>query len=152
MIYEEDIPGQVVNEMVERWEEEDRRRKKPNGHTTENGPLPWLDMSKWDSEPVPERKWSIKGRVPLIQAGLFSGEGGTGKSLIELMKDVAHVAGKDWLGSLPEPGPAFYLGAEDEADEIHIRLGAIARHYQVTFRELVDGSLHVLPLRRQSPT
>ena len=82
--------------------------------------------------------------MPLNQAGLFSGEGGTGKSIIELMKNVAHVAGKDWLGSMPEPGPAFYLGAEDDEDEIHIRLAAIAKHYGVTFKELIDGGLHVL--------
>jgi RecA-family ATPase len=44
--------------------------------------------------------------VPLNQAGLFSGEGGTGKSIIELMKNVVHVTGKDWLGSMPELGPA----------------------------------------------
>ena len=48
---------------------------------------------------MPERKWAIKDRVPLNQAGLFSGEGGTGKSIIELMKNVAHVTGKDWFGS-----------------------------------------------------
>ena len=72
-------------------------------------PLKWLDMTAWDQASVPERKWAIRDRVPLRQAGLFSGEGGTGKSIIELMKDVAHVAGKDWLGSMPEPGPAFYL-------------------------------------------
>jgi hypothetical protein len=43
--------------------------------------------------PVPERKWAIFDRVPLNQAGLFSGEGGAGKSIIELTKNVAHVAG-----------------------------------------------------------
>ena len=43
--------------------------------------LEWLDMSGWGSEPAPERKWAIKDRVPLNQAGLFSGEGGTGKSI-----------------------------------------------------------------------
>src|SRR5262249_1687019 len=75
------------------------------------GKLAWLDMSRWDTDPVPERQWAIKDRVPLNQAGLFSGEGGTGKSIIELMKNVAHVSGKDWLGSLPEIGPAFYVGA-----------------------------------------
>src|SRR5215831_16198056 len=94
----------------------------------------WVDMSKWDSEPVPERKWAIKDRVPLNQAGLFSGEGGTGKSILELMKNVAHVTGKDWLGSLPEPGPAIYIGAEDDENEIHIRLAAIAKHYETTFK------------------
>src|SRR5262249_61476434 len=65
-------------------------------------PLQWLDMANWDHLPIPERKWAIRDRVPLNQAGLFSGEGGTGKSIIELQKNVAHVTGKDWLGSLPE--------------------------------------------------
>jgi hypothetical protein len=109
-------------------------------------PLQWLDMSRWDHEPPPERKWAIKDRVPLNQAGLFSGEGGTGKSIIELMKDVAHVAGKDWLGSLPEKGPAFYIAAEDDEDENHIRLAAIAKHYGVTFEELIKGGLKVMCL------
>ena len=108
--------------------------------------LPWLNISSWDRKPVPEREWAIRDRVPLKQAGLFSGEGGTGKSVIELMKNVAHVAAKDWLGSMPEPGPAFYLGGEDEENEIHIRLAAIAKHYDVTFKELYEGGLHVLPL------
>jgi RecA-family ATPase len=114
--------------------------------------LPFLDMTNWDHEPLPERKWAISNRVPLNQAGLFSGEGGTGKSIIEMMKDVAHVAGKDWLGSLPELGPAFYLGAEDDTDELHIRLAAIAKHYRVTFKDLVDGGLHVLCLLGRDAT
>ena len=115
-------------------------------------PLSWLDMSRWDDEPVPERKWAIRDRVPLNQAGLFSGEGGTGKSIIELMKNVAHVTGKEWLGSLPEQGPAVYVGAEDDQDEIHIRLAQIARHYGLTFKDLIDGGLHVLCLLGKDAT
>ena len=92
----------------------------------------------------PERKWAIRDRVPLNQAGLVSGEGGTGKSIIELTKNVAHVAGKDWFGSLPEPGPAFYVGAEDEKDELHRRLAAIASYYGLTFSDLIKGGLRVL--------
>jgi hypothetical protein len=114
--------------------------------------LQWLDMSNWDNDPVPERQWAIKDRAPLNQVGLFSGEGGTGKSIIELMKDVAHVARKDWLGSLPEPGPAFYLGAEDDKDELHIRLAAIAKHYDVTFSQLSASGLYVLCLLGQDAT
>jgi RecA-family ATPase len=165
MIYDDDYeerPGQTVDEMVAQWREDDemvgwweerdrRRQQKVNGHTAQAKPLRWLNMSDWDDEPVPERKWAIRDRVPLNQAGLFSGEGGTGKSIIELMKNVAHVAGKDWLGSLPEPGPAFYLGAEDDKDELHIRLAAIAAHYGVTFKELEHG-LHVLCLLGQDAT
>ncbi|WP_374226584.1 AAA family ATPase [Bradyrhizobium sp. SRL28] len=115
-------------------------------------PLRWLDMSSWDNKPIPERKWAIRDRVPLKQAGLFSGEGGTGKSILELMKNVAHVAGKDWLGSMPEPGPAFYLGAEDDQEEIHIRLAAIAQHYDVSFQDLTVGGLRVLPLLGKDAT
>ena len=107
-------------------------------------PLQWLDMSRWDDEPRPEREWVILDRVPVNQVGLFSGEGGAGKSILEMMKDVAHVAGKDWLGSLPALGPAFYIGAEDEEREIHIRFYDIANYYGVTFTELIAGGLHVL--------
>jgi RecA-family ATPase len=128
------------------------------GETIENilppkqEPLKWLDMSTWDHAPIPERKWAIQDRVPLKQAGLFSGEGGTGKSIIELMKNVAHVTAKDWLGTMPEPGPAIYLGAEDDEEEIHIRLAAIAKHYGVTFKQLIDGGLNILPLLGEDAT
>jgi RecA-family ATPase len=92
--------------------------------------LKWLDMSSWDRSPIPERKWAIRDRVPLKQAGLFSGEGGTGKSIIELMKNVAHVTGKDWLGSMPEEGPAFYLvvhhGDFDVLIPSHSRIGKLS--------------------------
>jgi hypothetical protein len=43
---------------------------------------------------------------------------------------------------MPEPGPAFSIGAEDDEKETHIRLAAIVRHYGVTFKELVEGGLH----------
>ena len=53
--------------------------------------------------------------------------------------------GKDWLKSLPEPGPAFYIGAEDDKDELHIRLAGIASHYQgIAFKNL--RNLHILSL------
>jgi DNA polymerase I-like protein with 3'-5' exonuclease and polymerase domains/RecA-family ATPase len=112
----------------------------------------WVDMSRWDSEPMPVRRWAIAERVPANQVGIFSGEGGTGKSIIELMKDVAHVAPIEWYGVLPEQGPAFYVGAEDEEDEIRRRLGAIAEHNGLTFKQLIDGGLHVLCLLGKDAT
>jgi RecA-family ATPase len=115
-------------------------------------PIRWLDMSNWDNEPRPEREWAILNRVPRNQAGLFSGEGGAGKSIIEMTKDVAHVTGKDWLGSMPERGPAFYLGAEDDEKEIHIRFHDIAAHYGITFKQLIEGGLRVLCLLGQDAT
>jgi RecA-family ATPase len=115
-------------------------------------PLPWLDMSGWDDVPVPHRDWVILNRVPAETFGIFSGEGGVGKSIIELTKDVAHVTGKDWLGSMPEIGPAIYVGTENSENELHIRLAAIGRHYGVTFKEMVDAGLHVLPLIEEDST
>jgi RecA-family ATPase len=114
----------------------------PDGST----PLKFLDIRNWDHQPVPERQWTIRDRSLRGQITLFTGEGGTGKSLVELAKNVAHVCGKEWLGALPEVGPTIYLGAEDDEDEIHIRLASIARHYEASFAELAGAGLHILPL------
>jgi RecA-family ATPase len=107
-------------------------------------PLPFLDMSRWDNEPAPPRLWSVRDRIPLRQPALFSGEGAIGKTLLALQLTAAHVLGRDWLGMLPELGPAIYFGAEDDADEIRRRTGDIAAHYGVTFADLTAGGLHLL--------
>lgn len=107
-------------------------------------PLPFINMTGWDAVPAPPRPWGVLDRIPLLQPTLFSGEGATGKTLIELQLCVAHVLGRDWLGSMPEPGPAIYLGCEDDADELHRRLAAIAEFYGVKFADLIAGGLHLL--------
>jgi RecA-family ATPase len=100
----------------------------------------WIDTSRWDSEPCPRREWAVLDRIPLRQVTLFSGEGAIGKSIAELMLGVAHVTGKDWLGSCPEPGGAFYIGCEDDEKELRIRLTPIAQHYGIRFEQLkTDG-------------
>jgi RecA-family ATPase len=108
------------------------------------GPLPFIDMGLWDSTPAPLRPWAVIDRIPINQPTLFSGEGAAGKTLVELQLCVAHVLGRDWLGGMPEPGPAIYVGAEDDADELHRRLGAIAEFYGVKFADLIAGGLHLL--------
>jgi RecA-family ATPase len=107
-------------------------------------PLPFIDISGWDSEPTPDRDWAVLDRIPLSQTNLFSGEGGSGKSSVSLHLCCAHVLGRDWLGSLPEPGPAIFIDAEDDPREIHIRLGSIARHYDVTYGDLQRDGLHLM--------
>ena len=83
--------------------------------------------------PCPPREWAVTDRIPLRQVTLFSGEGAIGKSILELMLSAAHVTGKDWLGSMPEPGGAFYFGCEDDEAELRIRLTSILAHYGTTF-------------------
>jgi RecA-family ATPase len=140
-----------------RYERAPATSPEENGHAKRSHSKPpprmqWMDLSNWDNEARPEREWAIRDRVPLKQVGLFSGEGGTGKSILEMTKNVAHVAGKDWLGSMPEPRPAFYFGAEDDENEIHIRFYDIAKHYGVTFNQLVADGLYVRCLFNEDAT
>ena len=105
-----------------------------SGHPIE-APFQWADTSTWDTEPCPPREWAVTDRLPLRQVTLFSGEGAIGKSIVELMLCVAHVTGRDWLKSLPEPGGAFYFGCEDDEAELRLRLTSILAHYGTTFEE-----------------
>src|SRR5262245_44518957 len=105
----------------------------------------FLDISDWDSKPIPDRKWAVHDRIPLRQPTLLSGEGAAGKTLLLLQQSVAHVLGRDWLGTLPEPGPVIYVGAEDEADELRRRIADILRHYGARFSDL-KSQLHLMSL------
>lgn len=109
-------------------------------------PLTPLDISGWDDAEVPPRDWAVRDRIIRRAVTLLSGEGGVGKSILTLQLACAHVLGRDWFGSLPEPGPAIYLDAEDDEAELHFRLEAIRAHLSVTFKELDDGALHLMPL------
>jgi RecA-family ATPase len=78
---------------------------------------------------------------------LFSGEGGAGKSTKLLHLCAAHAAeGREWLGVLPEPGPAIFVDAEDEKRVLHWRLAAITRHYKISFADLIAGGLNLIAL------
>src|SRR5262249_49263336 len=94
-----------------------------NTKETEKPPpkLAVIDIGKWHESP-PAREWSTPERFPLRQVCLFSGEGAVGKSIVSLQLCTAHVLGKDWLRALPEPGPAIYVGAEDDATELWRRM------------------------------
>lgn len=131
-----------VLEDAERVGHSSSNHGKHNGQQGERDELRFIDLSKWDDEAPPPRQWAVAGRIPLRQPTLLSGEGAVGKTLIALQLSVAHVTGRDWLGALPERGPAIYLGCEDEADEIHRRLADIVKHYSVRFADLTD--LHLI--------
>lgn len=107
--------------------------------------LPFI-RPRWDDLAVPELEWSVPDRIPARQACLFSGHGGTGKSIIGLQLCAAHVLnGRDWLFSMPNPGPAFFIDAEDHINIVHRRLDAICRHYAVKYAELAEDLL-LLPM------
>jgi RecA-family ATPase len=95
---------------------------------------------------VPEREWIIPYRVPAKHVTLFSGEGGGGKSLTMLLASAAKRLGRDWLGLTLEPGPAMFVDAEDDKDELHRRLAATAAHFGVSFTELERSGLYLKSL------
>ena len=117
-----------------------------NEEQQELPPLPFINMANWDNELVPEQEWAVLDRIPLGQTTLFTGEGGYGKSTVQLHLCAAHTLGRDWLNTLPEPGPAIFFEAEDGEKVIHRRLAAIATLYETTFKEMIRGGLHLISL------
>jgi RecA-family ATPase len=110
--------------------------------------LPFADIAAWSERDLPLRDWAVQDRFPLRNVSMLSGEGAIGKSVLTCQLGAAHVLGRDWLGTLPELGPAIIVNAEDEEDELHRRFADIARHYGVGLGEL-KRDLHVLSLAGQ---
>jgi RecA-family ATPase len=110
-------------------------------------PIQWADMASWDNVPVPQREWLIRDIIPIRQPTLLSGEGAVGKSLITLHLLACTALTRPWIGLPPEQaGGAWYLGAEDNESELHIRLDAIRHHFGVSYADLVNGGFRLKSL------
>jgi RecA-family ATPase len=120
---------------------------KTDTSTETKSTLPFINISAWRDQPVPERQWTVKDRIPANNVTLLSGEGSTGKSILSLQLAVAVVLARDWLSALPDPGPALVVCCEDDASELHRRLDLIFTHYGATYTDFAQ--LHVLPLAGQ---
>jgi RecA-family ATPase len=120
----------------------DAKTEKPSD--TSAPALPFIDIAAWKDQPVPERQWIVKNRIPANNVTLLSGEGSVGKSILSLHLAVAVALGRDWLGSLPEPGPALVACCEDDADELWRRLDLIFQHFGAAYTDFKD--LHVIAL------
>jgi hypothetical protein len=114
-------------------------------------PIQWLDMSAWDVELAGTQVGHPRPRAP--QSGRAVLRRGRDRQERQRAYEGRRPRRRQGLvGSLPEQGPAFYIGAEDDKDEIHIRLAGIATHYGVTFEDLTKGGLRVLCLLGQDAT
>lgn len=85
----------------------------------------WVVASSLAGQFVPPRQWHVPGNIPTGQVTLFSGDGGTGKSLLAKQLAASTATGAQWLGLDVREGRALYLSAEDDIDEMHRRLAAI---------------------------
>jgi RecA-family ATPase len=63
----------------------------------------------------------VSERVPKRNVTLLGGKGSAGKSLLLMQLSGAVVLGREWIGTLPEPGPVLYLSCEEDEDEINRR-------------------------------
>ena len=89
--------------------------------------IEWLGESDFTG-PAPPREWLVADMIPMHTVTLLGGDGGTGKSLLGLQLGHATTTGGPWLNCLPTPGGALYFSCEDDRDELHRRLDAIAAH------------------------
>jgi RecA-family ATPase len=85
----------------------------------------FYSASSLKGKPVPPRQWLVHGLVPQKTVTLFSGDGGTGKSLLALQLGVAVAAQTAWIGNTVKNGRVIFLSAEDDDDELHRRLDDI---------------------------
>lgn len=102
--------------------------------------------------PPPRREWAVPDRILKRQVTLLYGDGGIGKSLLSLQLACSTVLSRGWLGCQPEPGPVIYLGAEDDEDELRLRLHDIAAHYDEPLSELVENGLYASSYAGQDMT
>ena len=91
-----------------------------------------------DGKTVPRRQWLVDGLIPHLNVTLLSGDGGLGKTVLALMLGTSLSARLPWLGFQAMQGPFFYIGAEDDADEIHRRLEQIRVGLGLPWGEFAD--------------
>jgi RecA-family ATPase len=91
-----------------------------------------------EGEAVPERRWVVPDLIPEDECTLLSGDGGEGKTLLQLQLAVACVLGKPWLGRAVRRCRVLAVFCEDNAREIHIRLAEVLAHYGANFGDVAE--------------
>nr|WP_300975800.1 AAA family ATPase [Yoonia sp.] len=100
--------------------------------------------SDLQGQPIPPRVWHVQDLIPSDTVTLFSGDGGTGKSLLALQLAASTALARPWLGLPVREGKAIYLSAEDDRAELHRRLADIAQAEGVLLADLSNLTLRSL--------
>lgn len=103
-----------------------------------------FSASDLDGISIPPRVWHVQDLIPSDTVTLFSGDGGTGKSLVALQLAASTALARPWLGLAVRDGKAVYVSAEDDRAELHRRLADIAQAEGVELSDLRNLTLRSL--------
>jgi RecA-family ATPase len=95
--------------------------------------------------PATPREWLVDRLIPHRQVTLLTGDGGEGKTTVALQLLVAQVAKQLFFGRPVRPGPAIYVGCEDEMDEINF----VVKQIQVAYPGADLTDLHLVSLAEE---
>jgi hypothetical protein len=130
----------VPIEQARREARRTERASTEDGQQEERSRPPRKLKTTWAPElagkPLPERQWIVPGWIPDRAVTLLGGDGGVGKSLLVLQLMASSALSKPWLGLPAKSLHSFALFCEDPAEEIHLRLSAIARDLGTGFEEM----------------
>jgi hypothetical protein len=97
-----------------------------------------VDWRSHAAQHPPPFNWIINEWLPLSFPALFSGAGGTGKSLIAQALGTSIAMGIDYLGDITTPLRVLMWTCEDSEDEICRREVAICRRFGIDMPRLAD--------------
>lgn len=106
--------------------------------------FPLLDLAALAGERPEPRAFALDKFIPRGELTLFTGPGGSSKSLFGQQLVTSIAAGLPFLGLDAMHCPALYLTAEDDAHELHWRQDHIAQRFGVPLNQ---AGLHLASLR-----
>ena len=121
---------------------EAERRERSGSPREESSKLHFLDLAALGAMPAPPQQWIVEGLIPSRNVTLLSGDGGAGKSRLALQLQASTALHKAWVGLDVIPCRSLGIYAEDDPDELHRRLAAVATHLKIGLSEL-DGLVRV---------
>jgi hypothetical protein len=104
----------------------------------DRAPFRPLDLAEMADMAVPERKFRVGRIMPMGTPGVFTGHGGAGKTQTALHLAMCIALGRDFFGEPVEQAPVGFIGAEDDAQDMHYRVAQQAAILGVTLGELAD--------------
>ncbi len=118
------------------------RQSHSNGDASNDEALTFTIASSLAGQVPPERPWLVPNWLPCRQVTLLSGDGGVGKSLLAMELMVSLASGAPWLGIPITACRTFGVFAEDDEDELHRRLDAIAKAENIDITALDNMAWH----------